>query len=467
MKKLLYSVFTVWFMMVCLLPGLGMLALGPSPAAGNETVTAPPSILRTDGSPNVELLSDAAGWFAKRFAFRRELITVDSFLKANLLHTSSQSQVSLGREGWLYYTETLDDFTGADVLAPRQAYCIARTLRLAQDYAESQGAEFLFTIAPNKAGIYPQNLPGSLQTAQAVEAYSSPAVAAIERQGVHYADLFGPLKAQDEVLYFATDSHWTNKGAALAHDVLLDALGLPAESAFLKAGDYQATHRGDLYEMIYPASPRLDLEYEFAQPLGFSYARPIRDVDDLRIKTVSGSENGSLLMFRDSFGNALHSLMAESFSSAIFSRAMPYRMELTGQGEVQYVVTEIVERNLPRLAEAPFLMPAAQIEDWQALWGEDFFVEDNHSPETATIVVEQVGGYRKVAAETAAGCDTDSPVYLVRIAKDGNLSAWETFPVYTEGGTACAGYLPDDIVEGSTIRMVFRSDGRWKWTAKN
>ena len=58
-----------------------------------------------------------------------------------------------------------------------------------------------------------------------------------------------------------------------------------------------------------------------------------------------------LLMFQNSFGNALHSLMAESFSSAVFSRTMPYNMELTWQSGAKYVIIELVERNLARVAE--------------------------------------------------------------------------------------------------------------------
>ena len=73
--------------------------------------------------------------------------------------------------------------------------------------------------------------------------------------------------------------------------MLLDAIGLPEEPAFSKPGDYQPTYRGDLYDMLYPTLHRLDLEYSFAQPLEFSYAPPIQDVDDLRIETSSESSN--------------------------------------------------------------------------------------------------------------------------------------------------------------------------------
>ena len=75
--------------------------------------------------------------------------------------------------------------------------------------------------------------------------------------------------------------------------------------------------------------------------------------------------------------------------------------------------------------------------------------------------------YQKVTSDLEAECDEDSPVYLARVAKDGSTRVCEAFPVYTGEGTACTGYLPDDVEEGSAIYMVFHEDGRWKWAGKN
>lgn len=465
MKKPFHFLFSAVFILACLLPAAGLLAFGPSPAAGNETPVQAPSLTSPDGSFNTQFLSQASDWFSRSFGFRRELITADSALKAKVFHTSSQSLVALGQEDWLYYAETLDDYTGADALSPRQAYCIARSLKLAQDYAQSQGAAFVFTIAPNKASIYPEYLPSGLSPA--AQEYAAPVVEALDREGVNYADLFGPLReaGEQEQLYFTLDSHWTNRGAALGHDVLLEALGLPGEDAFAKAGQYEPSHRGDLYDMLYPSSSRLDYEFEFGEPLAFEYARPIRDVDDLRIETTSASQNGPLLMFRDSFGNALHSLMAESFSAARFSRAMPYDLTQLGETGAQYAVVEIVERNLPLLAEAPFIFPAPEVDLENPPWGEGLFRGENLTTEGGGVVIEQAGAYRRVTASATPGCDDDSPVYLVKVGPDGPVAAWEAQPSFMAGIgeeiTYCTAYLAEDVEE-EALHMVFRQNGQWK-----
>lgn len=447
MKRFCHILFTAAFLIACLVPAVGMAFLGPSKAAGNEVLSPAPRATKPDGSFNLDLLPDAADWFSDHFAFRQELVTADSAIKSALFHTSAQPDVTLGKNDWLYYTETLDDYTGADLLTHRQAWCAARSLALAQRYVEERGGVFTFTIAPNKISIYPQFAPCGLAPADTTSV--GLVQKQLELQGVHYTDLFGPILDQNEVLYHELDSHWNNKGAALGHDLLLAGLGLEG-SAYEKEGTYQLTHRGDLYEMLYPAWSRLDRQFEFERPLEFEYTSPIRGADDLRIMTASGSQNGPLVMFRDSFGNALHSLMAESFSSAVFSRAMPYNLALMDQTAARYVVVEIVERNLDLLARAPFLMPAPQVEFTEEAFPAGATAEVESSP------ASNLPGYVQLNGEVEFPCDADSPVYV----RSGGI-VYEAFPVAgsEELGTAFGLCLPEEAV--GDMQVIFRSGGRW------
>lgn len=447
MKKFCQILFILAFLIACLAPAVGIIFLGPSEAAGNEVLSPIPMAVNPDGSFNLDLLPDAADWFSDHFAFRQELVTADSAMKSALFRTSAQPDVTLGKDGWLYYTETLDDYTGADCLTQRQAWCAARTLALAQGYVEERGGTFAFTIAPNKISLYPEFAPGGLVPSDTTS--TSLLQEQLELQGIRYVDLFEPIRGQDEVLYHQLDSHWTNKGAALGHDLLLAGLGLEG-NAYEKAGEYRLTHRGDLYEMLYPASDRLDRQFEFGPPLDFEYSTPIRGVDDLRITTSSSSPNEPLVMFRDSFGNALHSLMAESFSSAVFSRAVPYNLTLMDQTSARYVVVEIVERNVERLATAPFLMPAPMVE-----------FTDETSPVGAVAEVESspaasLPGYVQINGTVDLPCDADSPVYI-----HSSGTVYEAFPVAdnTGSGTAFGLYLPED--SAGNIEVIFRSGGQW------
>ena len=255
MKKKLHLLFVLLFFCACAVPGLGMVFFGESQAAANEVLSPKPSLTQPDGSVNLNVMSDAADYFADRFAFRQELITADSAWKAALFHTSSQEQVSLGREDWLFYAETEDDFTGADLLTQRQVWAIRRSLELAQGYVESKGASFLFTVAPNKLTLYPEHGPQGLEPGE-VTALSQ-VTAALGESSVPYSDLVAAFSQQEEDLYHKWDSHWTYKGAALAHDTLLADLGRTGDM-FQREGYYEKDHQGDLYVMLYPASNELE-----------------------------------------------------------------------------------------------------------------------------------------------------------------------------------------------------------------
>jgi len=118
-------------------------------------------------------------------------------------------------------------------------------------------------------------------------------------------------------------------------------------------------HKGDLYDMLYPAGDGMETDQVYGGALAFEYDVPIRSAENLTIMT-HGSGEGSLLMFRDSFGNLLYPYLADSFGAALFSRSMPYRLDLIAQREADYVAAELVERNLRYLIRNVPLMPASQ-----------------------------------------------------------------------------------------------------------
>ena len=68
---------------------------------------------------------------------------------------------------------------------------------------------------------------------------------------------------------------------------------------------------------------------------------------DIRIATRGGG-SGKLLMFRDSFANAMIPFAASAFSEVRFERASPYadNIGLLDSFNADFVVAEIAERNL-------------------------------------------------------------------------------------------------------------------------
>lgn len=388
MKKIFYGIFIAVFFIICIVPSAGMLVMGESQPAANEILASKPEIVREDGTFNTSLNDDITDYIADRAAFRQEIITAYAAAKAAVFGESAADDVIIGKDGWLFYSKTVNDYLHDNTLSKRNINGIARTVKMMQDYAQSQGADFIFTIAPNKNSLYGQYMPNIgkvLDNEKNVDMLKK----ALAIQDAAYADLFYAFRSQDEVLYHARDSHWNNRGAALARDTLMefykdqssDESGQASADWKFFDGDFNKIndHKGDLYEMLYPAGKALDSDFEPERKFTFGYANGAESYysddkppyDSIRLETVCENTEGNLLMFRDSFGNSLYPFMAESFEHAVFSRQIPYRLDWLASdqqdsdenhyGPVTLLLIEIVERNIPNLAVNAPVMPAPEI----------------------------------------------------------------------------------------------------------
>ncbi len=401
-KKIAYICFVALILILCLIPSLGMLAGPEAEAGGNQILTPLPRPQNADGNWNADYLSQLGDYLQDHFFLRQAMISAWSEGNALLLRSSAADGVVLGKDGWLYYRDTLDDYTGSGLMSDGEILSAAHDLALVNEFCESQGAKFLFTVAPNKNSLYPEHMPDLTVFSSGKNA--DRLAAALADEGVPYLDLFALLGGEEETLYFTQDSHWNSKGAALAADALNRALG---RSSDYYSGPFSAqpVHRSDLYEMLSPAGGRMEDDQVYGGQLTFDYESPIRSAEDITIRTT-GQGDGSLLLFRDSFGNLLYPYLADSFGSALFSRSTAYRLDFIAQRSAGYVVVELVERNLDYLLQNVPQMPAPE----------------RRAPETAasgnavslTAGPAQFGeGFVQLSGALPAEPDPGAPVYLL------------------------------------------------------
>lgn len=319
----------------------------PKPRA-NEILTPKPQLTLPDGNINMHYLENITNYTADHSAFRAELITLHHKILATVFGTSGSKDVILGKEGWLFYQDTKDDYLGQNVLSDSEIQTIAHNIKMMQNYVEEQGAQFLFFIAPNKNSLYGQFMPELEILSEQNNAKKL--MAAMQKEGIHFIDFYDIFQKQEEILYHKLDSHWNNKGAALAHDVILQTLGIPDTFQwYVSPYRTEKNHKGDLYEMLYPAGKELDDNIIFETPFQFVADREIHAPDDIQIDTTNEQKEHSLLMFRDSFGNALYPFLADSFGHSRFSRKKPYPLTMMQEVNADIVIIEIVERNIPSL----------------------------------------------------------------------------------------------------------------------
>ena len=441
-KKIGYIGFIALILALCMIPSLGMLASPSQEAGANEVLAQMPKLRDADGNWNTGYLAGLKDYAEDHFFLRQSMISAWSALNVELLRTSISDGVILGRGGWLYYEGSLNDYTGAQPLSDREIFSAARNLALVKEYAESQGARFLFTIAPNKNSLYPEHMPSF--TVFSRERNAERLAAALEEQGVAYLDLFSVIGGEAETLYFTQDSHWNSKGAALGADAVNAALGRTS-SYYEGPFTAQAVHPSDLYEMLYPTGTWLEDDQVYGGGLSFEYEAPIRSPENITIMTTREGE-GSLLMFRDSFGNLLYPYLADSFGSALFSRSTDYRLDFIAQRSADDVVVELVERNLSYLVENVPQMPAPLREAPAA-------ARSGGSVALATAASNYVPDCVRISGTLPQKPDAASPIYLHT-----GEGCYEAFQL-SQGGFSL--FVPEPALTAGELSVLFEANGSW------
>jgi len=345
------------FFIICALPVLLTPFSGGAPAAEKRALAEFPSIVTEEGRPNLEFFNSLSDYLSDRFYFRAQLVSVNSLIKENVFKTSGNEKVIVGKNGWLFFHETLDDYTGGKQVSERGLNNMVSVLRLIDEYVRDKGGKFIFVPAPNKNSVYPQYMPPRYIPGKSSVLDSL--YAALEDEGIPFIDLKTYLRrtiSSDVPLYHKRDSHWNNLGAWFVCNKILDRLNKPPLAC--PVNYTERVYEGDLDAMLYPSLKRLDDQVFFDYIPTYTYTSNFKSPDDITIRAENPAKTGSLLMFRDSFGNALLPFIAEDFRETCYTRAVPYNLTLMETMESPDVVIELAERNLGNLLTRAPIMPA-------------------------------------------------------------------------------------------------------------
>ncbi len=430
-KNVFLAVFIALFLVLSLTLSVGMAVFGESQAGANERLTNAPELKDKEEKLNIDYLNHLQSWVNDRFFLRQELITLDNRLSAAAFGTSGADSVIVGKNGWLYYADTLNDYTGIKAMSDRELFSAAKNISLMAEYCAENGKDFAFVIAPNKNSLYPAYMPDYGVSADSTNAQRLMAML----EDVKTVDLFSGFREQDEELYFAHDSHWNSKGAALGADLINAAFGVESD---YYSGDFSKTepHDGDLYAMVYPALRDPEENPVYGGTLDYTFTSKATKPDSITLETA-GNGSGRLLAYRDSFGILLFPYLADSFETAKFSRSTSY--DLTGEADC--VLVELVERNLSYLITYVPVMasPVRDIALPQSISGE--------TDVTLLPKAKAPEGLVLAEGELPQAPDADSDIYLVCGGK-----AYEAFCT----ATGYSVYIPE---EGNPEYLVYTVSG--------
>ncbi len=332
-------------------------------SAEKRTLSSFPEIIDENKKLNVNFTTELDDYLSEHFSFRTDVVSVFSSLKYSVFNESLEEQVVAGKDGWLYFSKTLDDYTGKNLMSDYEIDSLVKTLDIIDEYIESKGAEFVFVVAPNKNSVYPQYMPYYFTKTQSNS--NLDILNEKNKDKNYYLNIKSGLVDSKELLYHKTDTHWNNLGAIYCYNAIMKKFNKDYIDYLESGYSVKCNWQSDLNTMLFPKKELYDNQVEFNKKTDFEYISKFRSVEDLNIETTTKNGTGKLLMYRDSFTNALLPFLSSNFEYSKFTRVLPYRLNELETTDYDYVVIEIVERNLTEiLKSAPILQsPYRQIDN--------------------------------------------------------------------------------------------------------
>lgn len=446
LKKICSISYTVLIAVVCTVPFIGSIFKWGSQSTENRTMLSMPKLFETSEDAtklNMDYTTKLADYYSEHFGFRQELVTANAALNETIFARSTNDKTTIGKNGWYYLNETLDDYTGASALSERGIYRLKKTLDLMNQYAEDSNITMLFFSAPNKNSIYPEFMPWHIRRStepgnldRLNELFSQ------DSDSNYYINMKSCLQELKETesrdIYLKNDSHWNDIGALAAYNAMQDNFNSRIDKFDympVAVSDTDITEEyaaGDLTNTLYPSLQKTGLKYDLGIEKKFSADRPLTDLM-AEISTTSQGRYYSEICYRDSFFNALININSNAFAKVRYTRAFPYDMTAAKNGGYNIAVVEIAERNLPKILDNAPIMGAISVD----LPADSTYVKSGQGCEFV-----DNGESLKLSGELGdwANLENDSNIYIELRDSSGKSFCYEAFPICEGDGYSDNGF---------------------------
>lgn len=414
MKKIAKLLFIIVFMLICIIPVFTMALFSEDESTEKRELSEKP-VLISENSINMDYTSQLNTYLSEHFSFRSDLVTLWGVIQAEFFGTSTQEKVVVGKDNWLFFSDTLDDYTGRNVFDKYEVSSIVKTMDLINEVVTENGGKFIFVVAPNKNTVYSQYMPYYCVEADTAGNFDLLNVALKDK--TYYVNVLDKLKNSTEQTYHKRDSHWNNLGAQICFSEVMKKTGFESVDYSKVSYSKECIWRGDLDDMIFPKLNYLDEQVVYDTKFEYSYISSFHSEEDINIKTFNENGKGKLIMYRDSFANALIPFFSSTYQTADYTRVQPFRFNALVLGNYDTYVVEMAERNLPELLKSAPLMPAPERENKGMT-----VVSDAKVQSRAFLGFTHVYG---VLAE-----QSDCTEIYLKVTVDGESKVYEAFPIY-------------------------------------
>lgn len=323
-------------------------------------------------SQTLDFTSGIDSYFNDHFGFREWFIYRYQREVRKRFNTTQKANVITGLNDWYYFTgsQMLQDYSGKDPLSEDELSSWLKSYREKKKWCKTKDIQYLLVAPPNKHTVYPEFVMEAWEKVQGKTRLQQLREVLTESDKDTFIDLAPVLTAKkaDDILFYKSDTHWTEYGAYLGYQTLAQRLetifpgsGFKKDFAFTdevtRACDKKADSCGDLTTMLLDFKP---FEESFKVIAGFSPCAKFLPFDyqlpDINTKKdapsfTKGCQGKTLkaIVFRDSFFVSMEPFLSENFVEIVYLWQKYDQENLEKILEVFHpdiVIEERIERNL-------------------------------------------------------------------------------------------------------------------------
>lgn len=291
-----------------------------------------PDVLDSNGRLSPGFKKGFESWLQDNIGFRSDFVDLTAFVQYKLFRQPTTPRVEIGRDGWLFITDTNDisSSTGDFRLPEERLEEIALRQQHLDDYYTAQGIQYLYVITAMKTAIYPEFMAsgdGELHetpinlTEDYLKEHTSIEVLNTKQKLIE-------CKPKG-ILYYKTDTHWNQLGAYCGYQAVADQLTrMGFRMKEFPVSFSTKKNIGDLTKMLNAVhilgeetAPLAQWESSATELTeGEIYDAIRNDPKNLAMRNPD-APNGTLLIYGDSFwsrGLNLPQLLSESFQTVVY-----------------------------------------------------------------------------------------------------------------------------------------------------
>lgn len=288
--------------------------------------------------------------------FKNLFVRAKTKMDLKLLGKTSVSDVTVGKDNWLFYTvsepgeDALADYQKTNLYTGEQRAAIGDAVASIQEEMEKRGIRFFVFEAPNKESIYGEYMPDSVKTYGDVSRLDAliPELQGERGLPVYYLKNALEEYASEYQLYYRYDTHWNQLGSFVGTQQIAEVLTGDSVSLHDVEIEEAGTCSGDMARMLNMASEyNDDTEYVIEDYLP-EITVTQTEADDRGYFAVYESDSPNdrtLLLVGDSFSQGLKYFLPSLYRRTVFTTFDTYDSTLIEKYQPDDFIYMTVERN--------------------------------------------------------------------------------------------------------------------------